>query len=63
MAPHSPLRNILDQYAEAWVQDARRLRTTGEEKGCEKCLVAAEVYEECAAQLQDVLSKVPAIDA
>lgn len=58
--PPSLLRKHLAERAELWKQDASLLRRRGEEKGCEKCLVAAEVYEECATQLEDVLNRLPA---
>lgn len=50
------LTEMLTQYAQAWREDAKRLRTEGQEKQCEKCLVAAEVYDECASQVVDLLA-------
>lgn len=52
------LSDVLANYARTWREDETRLRAESVEKGCEKCLVAAEVYSECAAQLEDILAHV-----
>lgn len=52
------LTDVLVNYAKAWREDEARLRAEGAAKGCEKCVVAAEVYGECAAQLEDILAHV-----